>query len=90
MVAMAHFEANITSFMTVGESPPKIRSFQYIIDFDYKVVLVEQGYFYLESLKQASKYSSKYKVYNSLIKDNPDAIYSNYEDIKTLLIGNPH
>ncbi len=89
IVIMAHYEAMITSFMTQKTQLPEIDSFADTIDLGYQVV-VEKGTYHLTRFQTAPVGSGMQRVYEEMIKDNPDAIYPSVGDaVKTAMLKNP-
>ena len=88
MVAMAYYEGMLTSFMTAKPSPPKIRSFSDILHFGYKVKL-EIGSAQELELKYSAPGSGKQRVYQELVKDNPDAVSKSITETAQEMKENP-
>ena len=88
MVVMAYYEGMLTSFMTAKPSPPKIRSFSDILHHGYQVK-VEIGTAQELDLKYSVPGTGKQKVYQKLIKDNPDAAFASFSTVAQELLENP-
>ncbi len=88
MVVMAYYEGMLTSFMTAKPSPPKIRSFSDILHHGYQVK-VEIGTAQELDLKYSVPGTGKQKVYQKLIKDNPDAAFASFSRVAQDLLENP-
>ena len=61
-----YYSNDITSKMTAGPQPIPVRTFQDVLDLDYKVILV--GYYYYEILRDSRNDSAMKSVYNMHFK----------------------
>jgi hypothetical protein len=84
-ILWCHFSSDLMARMTFAPQTTGIRSFQDVIDGNFKVVVLEfsSGH---EFLQDADPMSAKYKYYHKNMDGNPDAFVTSHKQAKDAMI----
>ncbi len=89
VVIMAYYEGLLTSYMTIHEQLPELKSIADILTTGHTIALVNNS-IQLSEFMNAPPGSGREKVYNKLIKDNPSALYKTGFELDAAALEDPN